>query len=157
MSFHHDPAAWLFQARKENCPYCGKEEDPSQSVTLKLFQYSELCAHPKVCLRGTCYLITREHFVELFDLDADILLGFMQEVQAAARALKEVTGAFKINYEIHGNSAPHLHLHLFPRCLDDPFPDKPIDFNRIDPPVYAEGEFSIFVRHMVEKLRKITL
>jgi hypothetical protein len=45
MSFHHDPEQWLFQARRENCPYCLRAEDPSQALTLKLFHYAELCAH----------------------------------------------------------------------------------------------------------------
>ena len=106
-----------------------------QSVSLKTFRHSEMCAHPHVCLKGICYLITREHDVELFDLEDEVLLGFMKEAQVAARVLKEVTGSFKINYEMHGNTAPHLQLHLFPRYLDDPFPDSPILYNRIDPPV----------------------
>ena len=148
MSFHDDPERWLWQARKENCPYCCKEDDPNQSEIIHYFRYSELCAHPAVCLPGTCYLVSREHYVELFDLPPDALLGFMQEVQQAARALKKVTGAFKINYEIHGNTAPHLHLHLFPRCLDDPFPGQPIDYRRVDPPVYRAGEFEKFISSM---------
>ncbi len=155
MSFHHDPAQWLFQAQKENCPYCRKDHDPMQSSTLKVFKHAELCAHPQVCLKGTCYLITREHFVELFDMDDESLLGFMKEVQIAARTLKEVTGAFKINYEIHGNSAPHLHLHLFPRYLDDPFAGIPIDYNRVKPPVYQGDEFEQFVRAMQTRLAGI--
>lgn len=153
MSFHHNPDEWLFLAKKENCPYCQKADDPSDSVTLKLFKHSELCAHPQVSLKGTCYLITREHYVELFDMDADTLKGFMQEVQLAAKILKEVTGAFKINYEIHGNSVPHLHLHLFPRYLDDPFAGKSIDYSQIDPPVYRTGEFDAFVETMQSRLR----
>lgn len=157
MSFHNDPERWLFQAHKENCPYCRKEEDAMQSRTLKFFQYSELCAHPQVCLRGTCYLITQEHYVELFDLNEEVLLGFMKEVQVAAKALKEATGAFKINYEIHGNTAPHLHLHLFPRYLDDPFAGVPIDYNRIEPPVYKGDEFETFVRSMQDKLKAIEI
>ncbi len=152
MSFHHDPGLWLYQAQKENCPYCRKDEDPMNSVTLKLFKYSELCAHPKVCLKGTCYLITREHYVELFDMKDEALLGFMKEVQVSARVIKEVTGAFKINYEIHGNTAPHLHLHLFPRYLDDPFPGMPIDYNRIDPPIYQGDEFNSFAREVQKRL-----
>ncbi len=152
MSFHHDPNKWLFQAQKEHCPYCLKAEDPQHAATLKLFKYSEMCAHPQVCLKGTCYLITREHYVELFDLDNEALLGFMKEVQVAARVLKEVTGAFKINYEIHGNSAPHLHMHLFPRYLDDPFAGVSIDYNRIEPPVYRGDEFERFVKTMQERL-----
>jgi diadenosine tetraphosphate (Ap4A) HIT family hydrolase len=155
MSFHHDPAEWLFQAQKENCPYCRKEEDPMRSITLKMFRYSELCAHPKVCLMGTCYLITRDHYVELFDLDDEALMGFMKEVQVTARVLKEVTGAFKINYEIHGNTAPHLHMHLFPRYLDDPFAGVAIDYARIEPPVYNGDEFDHFARMMQDRLKEV--
>jgi diadenosine tetraphosphate (Ap4A) HIT family hydrolase len=44
-----------------------------------------------VCLKGTCYLISKEHYVELFELDDTALLGFMKEVQVAAKVLKEVT------------------------------------------------------------------
>ena len=109
MSFHHNPDKWLFQAQKEHCPYCRKDDDPMQSCTLKLFKYSELCAHPQVSLKGTCYLITQEHYVELFDLNDEVLLGFMREVQIAARVLKDVTGAFRINYEIHGTQ-PRIYI-----------------------------------------------
>src|SRR5690242_18502857 len=129
MSFHHDFNKWLLQSQKEHCPYCLKEEDPMQAQILAEFTYSELCAHPSVPLKGTCYLITKEHYVELFDLDDAVLLGVMKEVQIAARVLKEVTGAIKINYEIHGNTAPHIHVHLFPRYMDDPFAGVPIDYN----------------------------
>jgi diadenosine tetraphosphate (Ap4A) HIT family hydrolase len=154
MSFHHNPEEWLYFAKKENCPYCQKADDPSNSETLKEFKYSELCAHPNVPLMGTCYLITKEHFVEIFDMDDESLLGFMQEVQLVALKLKEVTGAFKINYEIHGNSVPHLHLHLFPRYLDDPYAGTSIDYHRIDPPVYKDGAFYEFVVKMKKILEK---
>jgi hypothetical protein len=33
----------------------------------------------------------------------------------------------KMNYEIHGNTIPHLHMHLFPRFDGDPFEGGPID------------------------------
>jgi diadenosine tetraphosphate (Ap4A) HIT family hydrolase len=128
-----------------------------QSRTLKFFKYAELCAHPQVSLKGTCYLITQEHYVELFDLNDEVLLGFMKEVQVAARELKGVTGAFKINYEIHGNTAPHFHLHLFPRYLDDPFAGVSIDYNCIEPPVYIGDEFEIFVRDMQDRLKAIEI
>jgi diadenosine tetraphosphate (Ap4A) HIT family hydrolase len=36
----------------------------------------------------------------------------------------------KMNYEIHGNTLPHLHLHPYPRASDDPFVGGPIDPNR---------------------------
>jgi diadenosine tetraphosphate (Ap4A) HIT family hydrolase len=157
MSFHHDLDKWIYQSKKENCPYCLKEEDPMQSSTLKYFEHSELFAHPQVCLKGTCCLITKDHYVELFDLEVDVLMGFMKEVVTAAKVLKDVTKAVKINYEIHGNTSPHLHLHLFPRYMDDPFPGRPIDYNRIDPPVYQGDEFQLFVREMRQRLKNVDL
>jgi diadenosine tetraphosphate (Ap4A) HIT family hydrolase len=74
----------------------------------------------------------------------------MKEAQLSARVLKQVTGAVKINYEIHVNTVPHLHMHLFPRTLEDPFPGGPIGYDQVDPPVYAPEEFREFVRSMQE-------
>ena len=44
-----------------------------------------------------------------------------------ARALGTELRPKKMNYEIHGDTVPHLHLHLFPRTLDDPLAGRPID------------------------------
>jgi diadenosine tetraphosphate (Ap4A) HIT family hydrolase len=38
----------------------------------------------------------------------------------AARVLAELYEPVKMNYEIHGNVIPHLHLHLYPRFIGDP-------------------------------------
>ena len=46
---------------------------------------------------------------------------------AVAAALNELLRPSKMNYEIHGNTIPHLHLHLFPRFAGDPFEGRPID------------------------------
>jgi diadenosine tetraphosphate (Ap4A) HIT family hydrolase len=44
-----------------------------------------------------------------------------------ARALNDELRPAKMNYEIHGNTVPHLHLHVYPRTLKDPFVGRPID------------------------------
>jgi diadenosine tetraphosphate (Ap4A) HIT family hydrolase len=44
-----------------------------------------------------------------------------------ARALNDELRPAKLNYEIHGNTIPHLHLHLYPRTEEDPFVGRPID------------------------------
>ena len=128
---------------------------PEDDVDIKEFPTSWLCAHPRVCLKGTCYLLLKPHAVELFDLDEDTLLSYMKEAQISAKALKEVTNAVKINYELHGNTGPHLHMHLFPRYLDDPFPGQPIDYHRIEPPVYQEGEFDQFIKQFRSKISEL--
>lgn len=40
---------------------------------------------------------------------------------ASARALAELFRPVKVNYGVHGNVIPHLHVHLWPRYLDDPY------------------------------------
>jgi diadenosine tetraphosphate (Ap4A) HIT family hydrolase len=47
-----------------------------------------------------------------------------------AKTLASVFQPIKMNYEIHGNTVPHLHLHLFPRFLGDPYEGGPIDPSR---------------------------
>jgi diadenosine tetraphosphate (Ap4A) HIT family hydrolase len=52
---------------------------------------------------------------------------FMKDLQRVADAVQTITGAVTLNYEIHSNTIPHLHVHLFPRYRGDPFEDGPID------------------------------
>ncbi len=148
MSFHHDLEKWRRWCEPEHCPICRDQEPPGDTVIIRETEFSWLEAHPRVCLPGTCCVLAKTHAVELDDLSEADLLGFMKDLQTAARALKQVTGAVKINYEIHGNTVPHLHLHLFPRTVGDPFPGEPIQFGQTDPPVYGEGEFDEFIRAM---------
>ena len=75
------------------------------------------------------------------------------DVQRAGQALLQVTGAVKIIYEIHGNSMPHLHVHLFPRYLDDAFPSAPIDYRVTTPSPYENPfAFAWFVSQMQQAL-----
>ncbi len=46
-----------------------------------------------------------------------------------------------MNYEIHGNSLPHFHMHFFPRYRSDRFEGQPIDPRKVAQPVYESGEF----------------
>lgn len=47
----------------------------------------------------------------------------------------------KMNYEIHGNSIPHLHMHFFPRYRGDQFEGQPINPRLVVQPVYAPAKF----------------
>ncbi len=154
MSFHTNYEKWSQYSEEENCPVCKNLPPPEDDVEIKEFATSWLGAHPRVCLKGTCYLLLKPHAVELFELDEVTLLSFMKEAQICAKILKEVTHATKINYEIHGNTIPHIHMHLFPRYRDDPFPGKSIDYHQIEPPVYQKGEFELFVKNMQKKLEE---
>jgi diadenosine tetraphosphate (Ap4A) HIT family hydrolase len=147
MSFHHDYASWLKMTDCRHCPVCNQEPMPEGMIDIVELPHSWLDAEPLDCLKGACHLIAKQHVVELYELDDAGLLGLMKDVQRCAQALQKVTQAIKINYEIHGNSVPHLHVHLYPRTMDDPFPGQAIDYSQCKLQ-YAEGEFEAFVAAM---------
>jgi diadenosine tetraphosphate (Ap4A) HIT family hydrolase len=92
-------------------------------------------------VRGYVCLVSRIHAVELHDLSQEVAAGFMRDAQRVSKSLSAATGAVKLNYEIHGNSLPHLHMHFFPRYRGDRFEGEPINPRSVWGPVYADGEF----------------
>lgn len=78
-------------------------------------------------LPGYVCVVSKTHAVEPFDLPSEQQVAFWLDVCAVARSVRAALDSPKINYEIHGNTIPHLHLHLFPRYPDDPYTARPID------------------------------
>jgi diadenosine tetraphosphate (Ap4A) HIT family hydrolase len=84
-------------------------------------------APPSAPLPGYACVVAKRHVSEPFELDEPELSAFWTESMSVAAALSELVQPSKMNYEIHGNTIPHLHLHLFPRFAGDPFQGGPID------------------------------
>jgi diadenosine tetraphosphate (Ap4A) HIT family hydrolase len=103
-------------------------------------------------MRGYCCLVLKRHAVEVYELAAAEATALMRDLQQVARVLHEITGAVKLNYEIHGNTLPHLHVHLFPRYRGDPFESGPIDPKRGRVSPYQEGEFAAFIGQLRARL-----
>jgi diadenosine tetraphosphate (Ap4A) HIT family hydrolase len=78
-------------------------------------------------LPGYVCVVAKQHVIEPFDLDLDDGHAFWDALMTVARRLRAATKARKINYEIHGNTLPHLHVHLYPRFEGDPFEGRPIE------------------------------
>lgn len=72
-------------------------------------------------------MIAKRHVVEPFELPSRTRRAFWEDVTLAAKALSDLFTPIKMNYELHGNTIPHLHVHLYPRYADDPFVGGPID------------------------------
>jgi diadenosine tetraphosphate (Ap4A) HIT family hydrolase len=81
-------------------------------------------------LPGYVCVVSKRHVDEPFELDDAASFTFWREAMAVAKALHARLRPRKMNYEIHGNSIPHLHMHLFPRYEGDPFAGRPIDASR---------------------------
>lgn len=72
-------------------------------------------------LPGYACVVSKSHVVEPFELPIERQAGFWMEAMAAAGVLATLYQPVKVNYEIHGNVIPHLHVHLYPRYLGDPY------------------------------------
>lgn len=65
-------------------------------------------------LRGYSLLLPDPTVPDLNSLDADGRARYLKDMVIIGDTLLEVTGAFRINYEILGNSAPALRAHISP-------------------------------------------
>lgn len=86
-----------------------------------------LTAPPAAALPGYVCLVAKRHVVEPFELNLSEGHAVWDALMAVARGVSEATAPVKLNYEIHGNTVPHLHVHIYPRFPGDPFEGRPID------------------------------
>ena len=69
---------------------------------------------------GYCLLLPDPVVSSLNDLAEAERLRFLGDMARIGDALLAATGAWRINYEILGNSEPELHAHIFPRYASEP-------------------------------------
>ena len=157
-SFYYRYPEFIEAAQEENCPACNGEPIPDDQTDIVINDTVWVCGeYPgQGRLFGKMYVMPRKHFFHFEDMPEDDAAAFMSEVQRVGRALRKVTGAVKINYEMHANSGSHLHIHLFPRYLDDDFPSAPIDYRVSEPAPYESyEEYLWFIEQMKNKLKHI--
>lgn len=139
MANWNDSALWRGLLDGSSCPVCQRGFPLHVLATLDA---AWLTMPEEAVMPGYVCLVSRVHAVELHDLSEAQANAFMQDVRKVARAVSSATGAVKLNYEIHGNILPHLHMHFFPRHVGDRFEGKPIDPGRVSRSVYKAGAFA---------------
>src|SRR5688500_16610431 len=115
MASWHDPAAWERLRTGEACPIC-LAGGPAGTVAELSGCYVATGRGP---VKGYCALFAKRHVVELHDLSEQESLALMRDLRNLSRIVQAITGAIKINCELHGNTIPHLHVHLIPRFRGD--------------------------------------
>ncbi|HEY2470380.1 MAG TPA: HIT family protein [Terracidiphilus sp.] len=138
MSLWNDHDHWAALCSGSACPICARSEPLDVVARLEASWVTMQEAAP---VRGYACLVLQTHAVELHELPDAVAVAFMRDARSVSRALAAVTGAVKLNYEVHGNSIPHLHMHFFPRYRGDQFEGRPINPREVAQPVYAPGEF----------------
>jgi diadenosine tetraphosphate (Ap4A) HIT family hydrolase len=114
---------WARRCRPEGCIVCTSGHPYGIIADLKR---TWVTTDPEVAIFGYVCVISKVHAVEPFDLP-DQGAAFWQEAMAVAQVVNRLYRPMKLNYQIHGNTLPHLHMHLFPRQPDDGFVGRPVD------------------------------
>jgi predicted house-cleaning noncanonical NTP pyrophosphatase (MazG superfamily)/diadenosine tetraphosphate (Ap4A) HIT family hydrolase len=124
-----DPDTWAQRLTPEGCPFCPMEP---RSVHVEL-PASWVLIPDEAVLPGYVLVVSKRHVIEPFELPLDESAQFWADAMRAAAAVASVIQPVKVNYEVHGNTIPHLHLHIFPRFRGDPFERSPIDPHAVAP------------------------
>lgn len=69
--------------------------------------------------KGFTLFLCKRHETELFHLDREFKMKFLEEMSIVAEAAAKTFGAEKMNYELLGMGDAHLHWHLYPRRTGD--------------------------------------
>jgi diadenosine tetraphosphate (Ap4A) HIT family hydrolase len=151
MSKWNELDQWAGLRSGVGCPIC-KAGAPRDIVSE--LETSWITAGPDGPVAGYACLVFKRHAVELHELTLVEGAAYMRDIQKLSAAVAQVTNAVKINYEIHGNSIPHLHMHFFPRYRGDAFENRPIDPRSVAHPVYRPGQFEAFRGQLVAALTR---
>ena len=139
--------------RGEGCPICAEGRPDETAHGLRFFagEVTDAYLHRGGIQRGLSHVYFRpRHVVEPTELAPDEGNRFWHELLVAGAAIERVFEPVKMNYDILGNSVPHLHVHLVPRYADDPRPDWPFPFPEVDPPPFPDAD----VRADAQRLRE---
>ncbi len=147
------PQSFYAMLGGEGCPLCA-DGGPDNGHGIRFYSGERVDAYlqRKNVQRGYTTVIWRgRHVAEPTELDAGEAAGWWRELVEVGRAIERRFGPVKLNYELLGNSVPHLHAHVMPRYADDPRPGWPFPWPDEDPPPFPEEE----VRRDADALRAL--
>ena len=110
--------------KKDNCGICSwiEEIKNDSSYLIKEFStgYAVLSKYQYEYVKGYTLFLCKLHVNELHLLEPSFKAKFLEEMGQVAESLYHAFSPDKLNYELLGNSEPHLHWHIFPRYKEDP-------------------------------------
>ncbi len=124
-----------------------------ESRIIRKLPSGPVCLADMQFLRGYCILEAEPQVASINELNEDARSCFLLDMARVGDALLKITGAYRINYAIMGNSQPVLHAHIVPRYKNEPeeylhglpwsYPDSVLSSRLFDP---------ILDRELLEKI-----
>ena len=128
----------------------GRPDETKYGARILAGEFSDAYLQRADIQRGYTIVIWRgRHVAEPTELSADEASQYWHEVLEVGRRLEQRLEPVKLNYDLLGNSLPHLHTHVIPRYAEDPRPGWPFPFPEEEPGPIDEEAF----RRDVEELR----
>lgn len=111
---------------KDDCLFCKIAGGSIPSATVYEDSNFRVFMDVNPASRGHCLIVPREHFDDIYDLDAETAGKLFSLATLIARALKDALNCDGLNIvqnngEIAGQTIHHFHLHLIPRYKGDDF------------------------------------
>jgi diadenosine tetraphosphate (Ap4A) HIT family hydrolase len=130
------PDDWESRKRGDSCFFCADLSARSfhrgRASDAILERHAIAKGHVAVVFRG-------RHVADFTKLSPDELADYTRDIQAVGDVIERVFRPCHVNYLLLGNIAPHLHVHIVPRYLDDPAPERPLPW---DPSLLSEEHFA---------------
>jgi diadenosine tetraphosphate (Ap4A) HIT family hydrolase len=148
------PASFYDLRRGEGCEMCrqGRPDETKWGVRYFAGDVADAYLQRAGIQRGYSIVVWRgRHVAEPTELSPDEAAAYWLEILRAGQALEARFEPVKMNYELLGNSLPHLHAHVLPRYAEDPRPGWPFPFPEDEPPPHPGDE----LRADVEALRAL--
>ena len=126
----------------DGCPACAEGRPDSTHAGMRFYEgaVSDAYLVRREIQRGLTIVIWRgRHVAEPTQLTEEEAAAYGREVLLVGRAIEAVLQPVKLNYDVLGNSLPHLHTHIVPRYADDPRPGWPFPFPDPDPPAMPQA------------------
>jgi len=130
------PADWEERRRGKGCEMCDDSRPDDNGFGIRVLRgtYSDAyLQRADVRQPGYTIVIWRgPHVADPTELTPEEASGYFAEVLRVGRAIETHYRPIKMNFEMLGNSVPHLHTHVIPRYLDDGAPGTPALMMRTD-------------------------
>jgi diadenosine tetraphosphate (Ap4A) HIT family hydrolase len=125
------PQSFYALKRGEGCPMCaqGRPDETEHGARFLEGEVSDAYLQKSDVQRGYSVVVWRgRHVAEPTELSSDEASRYWLEVLEAGRRIERAFEPVKLNYDLLGNSLPHLHTHVIPRYARDPKPGWPFPF-----------------------------
>lgn len=110
--------------KKDDCIFCKIANGEIPSATVFETPECRVILDVAPANKGHALILTKEHYDNIYELDAETGAKVFSLATVVAKAVKEETGCEGMNIvqnngEVAGQTVHHFHMHIIPRFKDD--------------------------------------